>query len=276
MQSNKVGDPMASWRVAKSLDTLLGQLNSAFPKRSKKSDGSVGDLAHASRASDHNPNASGVVTARDFTHDPAGGLDCNWLAAQLVASKDPRIKYVIWNRRIWNAKSGWVAYRGSNPHDKHLHLSVSVQPGWFDSTLPWSFAGSPSSPVTTLPVQEDDMPTAAEIAKATWEYRVNTGQRVVSAEVLLANADNFANGAVAAIINGILDAPIDRTSVGRPPTKLRSVLAWSDTNIDRIMSAATEAAASASGTDPEQVAAAVSEAVAGAVGNLRITVASES
>ena len=68
-----------AWRVAKSLLKLRDQINAHAPKRSKKSDGYIGDAAHASRSSDHNPwvkdGKMGVVTAADFTHDPAGGFD---------------------------------------------------------------------------------------------------------------------------------------------------------------------------------------------------------
>lgn len=124
-----------AWRVAHSLDVLLGQLNALAPNRSKVSDGSIGDAAHSSRESDHNPDAQGIVRARDFTHDPAGGLDCHWLAAQLVASGDPRIKYVIWDRRIW--QGSWQPYSGINPHTKHLHLSV-VAGAAADTTTPWN------------------------------------------------------------------------------------------------------------------------------------------
>jgi len=47
------------WRVAGSLEKLLAQLNEAFPKRSKVSDGSIGDVNHSARASDHNPDENG-------------------------------------------------------------------------------------------------------------------------------------------------------------------------------------------------------------------------
>jgi hypothetical protein len=38
---------------------------------------------------------------------------------------EKRLRYVIYNRRIWSRSSGWVqkAYTGSNPHDKHAHFS---------------------------------------------------------------------------------------------------------------------------------------------------------
>ena len=134
-----------SWRTAKSLDKLLGQLNALFPNRSKVSDGSVGDAAHASRKSDHNPwfkdsKGTGIVSARDFTHDPANGLDCNWLCAALLAAKDARIKYIIWNRFIYNRKTGFAktAYKGINAHAHHLHLSVVSDSALYDDMSPWN------------------------------------------------------------------------------------------------------------------------------------------
>lgn len=140
-----------SWRVARSLDVLLEEINAAAPTRSKVSDGSIGDAAHASRDSDHNPwvtfGGQGIVRARDFTHDPAGGLDCNTLAerlAELIAvGGHPALRsgaYVIWQRRIFSfdrRAEGWRAYAGSNPHEHHCHLSVSLDPAGFDSSLPW-------------------------------------------------------------------------------------------------------------------------------------------
>lgn len=140
-----------SWRVAKSLDVLLAEINDHAPGRNRVSDGSIGDAAHASRTSDHNPwvtvNGMGVVRARDFTHDPPGGLDCDELADQLADMirnlSHPALgpgAYLIWRRRILSrsrAGEGWRGYTGSNPHEKHLHLSVAVDPRGFDSTRPW-------------------------------------------------------------------------------------------------------------------------------------------
>ncbi|MBP2331229.1 hypothetical protein JOF56_011614 [Kibdelosporangium banguiense] len=131
-----------AWRVARSLDALLGQLNAMAPGRSKVSDGSIGDTSHQNRSSDHNPwYGPGIVTARDFTHDPAGGLDCNWLADKLVRSGDARIKYIIWDRRIWQA-GRWTGYSGINPHTHHLHLSVQANPSC-DDTRAWNL-GAPT------------------------------------------------------------------------------------------------------------------------------------
>jgi len=41
-----------SWRLARSLEPLRNEVNAAAPNRSKASDGTIGDTAHSSRASD--------------------------------------------------------------------------------------------------------------------------------------------------------------------------------------------------------------------------------
>jgi hypothetical protein len=131
------------WRVAKSLNVLLDQINSVAPKRSKLSDGSIGDAAHASRSSDHNPwvkdDGIGVVTARDFTHDPAGGFNAHTFAEVLKANADVRIKYVISNGRIWTpaVSNAWRVYTGVNSHAKHTHVSVREQKQHYDNPAPW-------------------------------------------------------------------------------------------------------------------------------------------
>lgn len=145
------------WRVAESLDQLLDQLNALAPGRSKRSDGAIGDAAHASRSSDHNPwlviGGQHYVSARDYTHDPAGGLNAQLLADSLQRGRDQRVKYVIWNRRIMAGDAGpqpwvWRPYDGSNPHTKHLHLSV-VADLRATVRIPWalsSLVGSSTSP----------------------------------------------------------------------------------------------------------------------------------
>lgn len=116
-----------SWRLADSLIVFRDQVNSRWPKRDKSSDGTIGDAAHGARKSDHNPDEDGIVKAIDITHDPDHGLNCGVLAETLRNSKDPRISYIIWNRRISNpavSDGSWRPYTGINPHDKHMHLSV--------------------------------------------------------------------------------------------------------------------------------------------------------
>ena len=141
-----------SWRVARSLDVLLAEVNAAAPARSKVSDGSIGDAAHASRTSDHNPwvtdsRGMGVVRARAFTHDPADGCDAGEIAEhvrQLGIDGHPALgpgAYVIWNHRIASDSYGWVwrPYSGANPHTAHVHISVATGAAGYDSTAPWGW-----------------------------------------------------------------------------------------------------------------------------------------
>lgn len=105
-----------------------------WPKRSKVSDGIMGDVRHQKTKSDHN-----LGNAFDLTHDPENGVDCNALAELLV--EDVRVKYVIWNKRICNplvSKIDWRPYLGVNPHDKHLHVSIFTFSREDLSPWPWS------------------------------------------------------------------------------------------------------------------------------------------
>jgi hypothetical protein len=140
---------MVTWHVAGSLEQLLAQINAHAPNRSKASDGGIGDAAHATRDSDHNPwygaPSNPTVTARDFTHDPAGGMDGQWLADTLVQGRDPRLKYVIWNHRILDTRAEfhpwtWQPYNGINAHTHHVHVSVMPDPSCEDRR-PWDLGG---------------------------------------------------------------------------------------------------------------------------------------
>lgn len=135
-----------TWRVAEALLTLRSEINDRWPNRSKLSDGTIGNAAHQTRVSDHNPwvrdGSVGVVTAMDITHDPAHGLDCSQLAEVLRnmgKSGDKRVKYVIWNRRIASTVEQWKwrPYTGENAHTHHCHLSVSADPRFYDSRANW-------------------------------------------------------------------------------------------------------------------------------------------
>lgn len=142
-----------TYRLAKSLDTLRSQFNAHAPSRSKASDGWIGDAAHASTASDHNPwvkdGKTGIVTALDVTHDPKNGVDTYHFAEQLRLSKDPRVKYVISNGRIFSSTVSpwtWRAYTGSNPHSKHVHVSVNSTKAHYDDAGDWRIFGHAPPP----------------------------------------------------------------------------------------------------------------------------------
>lgn len=139
-----------SWRVAKAIQQLFEELNAAAPKRSKASDGTIGDAAHASRTSDHNPwvkdrNGVGVVTAGDFTDDDGDGADMSKLVDYFTkVSHDDRIKYLIHRGRIYSSYPAggypaWAArpYSGPNAHMQHLHVSVNSEAKHYDDDSSW-------------------------------------------------------------------------------------------------------------------------------------------
>jgi len=96
---------MVAWRVAQSLNVLLHQINEHAPNRDRRSDGSIGDAAHATRTSDHNPwildpPGPNVVSARDFTHSPATGCDIGEIFEAIRLSKDRRGEDLIFDWQI--------------------------------------------------------------------------------------------------------------------------------------------------------------------------------
>lgn len=143
-----------TWRNAAALVALRNGVNARWPKRDKASDGTIGDAAHASRSSDHNPwvvvNGVGVVRALDIDVD---GINAAWYAEELRklgAAGDHRLAgggYVIFNNRITASDfKSWRKYTGSNPHTKHVHVSLSRNRAGFDDPAPWKFLGAPTAP----------------------------------------------------------------------------------------------------------------------------------
>lgn len=152
-------------RIAKSLGVLRDQINKMSPARRKTSDGWLGDPAHRARVSDHNSDSAGVVRALDITHDPAHGVDAGAIADQLRRSKDPRIKYVISNRRIASPPGwAWRSYSGKNPHTMHFHLSV-VKAAIADTVRPWAIGGSAPAgePVFSRPILRRGSTRSADV-----------------------------------------------------------------------------------------------------------------
>lgn len=154
-----------AWRLAGSLLTLRAEITAAFPTRSKVSDGSIGDPAHAARKSDHNPDAGGVVRAIDVTEwDPDPRVTDDDVAFTLCeflrAVKDPRTKYVISRGRMFSSYKTstrepweWGPCSGANGHFHHAH--ISVQPGALgDDDRLWGFTGQPTIDTGELTVAQ--------------------------------------------------------------------------------------------------------------------------
>jgi hypothetical protein len=148
-------DHLSAWRVvttpAPAAKAALDQATKRWPGRSRASDGIVGDAAHRARPSDHNPDADGMACAFDLTHDPAHGCDAHLLADELrFLSKvglEKRAKYIISRKRIATPPTwDWRRYTGTNPHESHIHVSIT-QEGKRDCS-PWWIGNAPT---------EDDM-----------------------------------------------------------------------------------------------------------------------
>lgn len=141
-------------RLAKSLVTLIDDIDQKFIGRDKDNDGTIGDAAHQAKGnqSDHNPfvqhGGEGIVRALDVTHDPGGGFDAGAFAEALRESKDPRILNVIFKGRIFSSKmSPWVwrdRNKGAGDHAQHVHISVVEKPALFDDLNPWPALGQVS------------------------------------------------------------------------------------------------------------------------------------
>jgi hypothetical protein len=139
----------------------LAEATRRWPGRSRAADGILPSAAHtiANPTSDHERGL-----AFDLTHDPAHGVDCNVLAEQVMA--DRRVRYVIWNRRIWNpsVSARWRDYTGSNPHTSHMHVSILAacredRSAWWTPRQAEPAPGAPSGPVGILWDWEDNVKT---------------------------------------------------------------------------------------------------------------------
>jgi hypothetical protein len=122
--------------LCKAGQQLREQFDDTFPDRDRTSDGWIGDTRHSARPSDHNPDAkTGVVRAIDVDRDVSGSAKPDLMpdiANQIrLAAKagDKRIAYVIFEGRIASSRMGWRwrKYSGSNPHNKHCHISFTTK-----------------------------------------------------------------------------------------------------------------------------------------------------
>jgi peptidoglycan hydrolase-like protein with peptidoglycan-binding domain len=148
---------VASWQAAPSIVAALTEANERWPRRSRRSDGVIGDAAHSARVSDHNPDDRRIVHAFDLTHDPVNGPDASLLVRHLIGNRDPRLRYVIHNGVIWygpgsdsvarGKRECWSSapYTGVNAHKTHLHVSIAYSPAAENDRSPWFAAPSPAA-----------------------------------------------------------------------------------------------------------------------------------
>lgn len=131
---------MASWILTLGLQNLRRQIDLWAPDRDHTSDGTIGDAAHEAEVSGHNPDdTSGSraewnrdpdntpeVRAIDIDVDFRNGASAQQLVDHVVGLKPSSVlRYVIYNRRIYEATNGWKsrAYTGESAHTEHIHFS---------------------------------------------------------------------------------------------------------------------------------------------------------
>lgn len=142
-----------AWRLAKSLSRLSSEIRANFPGTTIWT---IGDQAHQSGYSDHNPNSDDVVCAIDVKGD--GGLNLASFVGQLLSNPNPNLRYVIHKRKIYSRIRNFngVAYNGPSPHDDYVHVSVGNGPDGrstsnYDNSESWGIFGSPSTPPKPKP-----------------------------------------------------------------------------------------------------------------------------
>jgi hypothetical protein len=112
---------------------VLRQATALRPKRKKASDGLLPSAAHQKQNPDSDHNTGFAV---DLTHDPLNGIDCKEIFQKIKADK--RVKYIIFNGKIWSkdrATEGDRPYDGPNKHPHHIHVSIKENCG--NDTSPW-------------------------------------------------------------------------------------------------------------------------------------------
>jgi len=164
---------MVDWVLTPGMKNLRNQINEAFPDRDKTSDGTIGDAAHASGISGHNPDDSPYDNA-EWDGDPdsipevrAIDTDVNLNAPPATAQQivdhirklpgvSSVLRYIIYNRKIYRATNGWapVAYDGPSPHTEHIHFSGAYSQA--------------SDNNTTFDYRLEEIPVALTTADKTW------------------------------------------------------------------------------------------------------------
>ena len=118
---------------------LRDQINARWPNRDKRSDGWIGDAAHADRISQHNPDSEGIVYAIDIDENLGHGPYRNGKTAQVLANElvayalsglpgSNRVKYVVYENKLASGtyrRYFWQWRKGSWGHTQHIHVSFT-------------------------------------------------------------------------------------------------------------------------------------------------------
>jgi hypothetical protein len=152
---------VAGWILVACLKELFAEFDRIAPHRDHASDGSIGDTAHQHEVSDHNPDETGSVPIHDADHvnevhaidvdddlrEPGLSMEkvVQFLLGRCRSGAERRLRYIIYNRRIWEASNGWRqrAYTGASPHTEHAHFSASYDTAKEASKASWHLEDIP-------------------------------------------------------------------------------------------------------------------------------------
>lgn len=161
--------------LATSLSIFRAEINRRWPNRDTRSDGWIGDEAHQSTVSDHNPNERDRVDAYDVDKD---GVDMDVIIA--AAKRHPSVRYIIWQRKLYHRLRGYKAedYNGPSAHDEHAHFSIE-QAVWAENdTRSWGIATGPSIQGDTLIglTKGDEGPEVEGLQRALESIGIDVGE----------------------------------------------------------------------------------------------------
>ncbi|MEU4163147.1 hypothetical protein [Actinoplanes sp. NPDC026670] len=235
---------MATWLLVPCLGQLRTELNRLAPNRDKSSDGTIGDSAHQNRVSDHNDDEVGRVPIRDADskHEVhAIDLDTDLrepnltmemvvqhVLARCRSGTEKRLRYVIYNRRIWEASNGWKqrSYTGDSPHTEHAHFSASYETKLEASTASWHLEDIPVALTEAdkkwLAAQIDKAATSAaeRVWKTKWNinFEPGTAPYVAEAGSILAHVPGEHARAEAALAE--IDGKVDKLLAEDPSNQV--------------------------------------------------------
>jgi hypothetical protein len=197
----------AAWVLIPAAKTLQAEFTKVFPDRDHASDGAIGDLAHQQEVSDHNPDETGAVPIHDAdSTNEVHAIDVDnnlndsdvsmeeavqFILGRCRSGAERRLRYVIYNRRIWSASSSWVqkAYTGASAHTEHAHFSFS-----YDSSLEASTASYHLEELVAL--------SDADLNKITNAIKANaTNNSEVKAQVIAAIQEQLDSIAKAVLVD---------------------------------------------------------------------------
>lgn len=252
-----------AWEKIPASNSLFAELDRAFPNREKASDGTIGDGEHSTSPSDHNPDETGRVESESDSDNinevHAADVDTDlrqagWSMEKVVrvilarcrSGQEKRVRYIIYNRRIWQRATGWVTttYGGGDPHDTHMHMSFRYGSG--------SGTGNPENITSSWgiydavhPKEWDEVATEAQL-EAVIKRVLQTGKQPYVLSVIKDRgwSDLSVNGKLDYILSNLVAAGLIDADHDGLPAEAASVQARL-ARIEEMLLALTDPAAAA-------------------------------